>query len=341
MSAMVNPFDQGGFNLADMTRAIQLIPNRYGLLNALGLFPMEPISTRTAMVEMSEGELRLLPQKRLGAPATMGNSDKRTIRSFSVPFIPHNDVVLPSDVMGIRGLGLKDGEDPVATVMARKLLRMRQRHGQTLEYMRVKALSGITKDGEGNTIYDWYKEFDITKKSVDFTLGNEKTDVLEKSREITRHIEDNLKGDSMTSIMAWVSPTFFDKLIKHPTVKEAYKYYQSTNAANPLRDDMRNGFPFGGILYREYMGTVTLANGRTDKLITDGEGIAFPLGTLDTFSTLVAPGDLMECVGTYGEELYAYQVARDDGTGIDIYTQSNPLPIVKRPALCVRLYSSS
>ena len=53
MSAMVNPFDQGGFNLADMTRAIQLIPNRYGLLNALGLFPMEPISTRTAMVEMS------------------------------------------------------------------------------------------------------------------------------------------------------------------------------------------------------------------------------------------------------------------------------------------------
>ena len=49
----------------------------------------------------------------------------------------------------------------------------------------------------------------------------------------------------------------------------------------------------------------------------------------------------MECVGTYGEELYAYQVARDDGTGIDIYTQSNPLPIVKRPALCVRLYSSS
>ena len=42
-----------------------------------------------------------------------------------------------------------------------------------------------------------------------------------------------------------------------------------------------------------------------------------------------------------GQELYAYQLARPNGTGIDIYTQSNPLPIVKRPALTVRLHSST
>ena len=48
-----------------------------------------------------------------------------------------------------------------------------------------------------------------------------------------------------------------------------------------------------------------------------------------------------EAVGTYGQELYAHQLARPNGTGIDIYTQSNPLPMVKRPALTVRLHSSN
>ena len=64
-------------------------------------------------------------------------------------------------------------------------------------------------------------------------------------------------------------------------------------------------------------------------------------GTFDTFRTYFAPANLMEAVGTYGQELYAHQLARPNGTGIDIYTQSNPLPIVKRPALTVRLHSSN
>ena len=50
---------------------------------------------------------------------------------------------------------------------------------------------------------------------------------------------------------------------------------------------------------------------------------------------------LVECVGTFGEELYARQIMRPDSTGIDILTESNPLPIVKRPALTMRLHSSS
>lgn len=49
----------------------------------------------------------------------------------------------------------------------------------------------------------------------------------------------------------------------------------------------------------------------------------------------------MDCVGTFGEELYARQIMRPDSTGIDIFTKSNPLPIVKRPALTMRLHSSN
>ncbi|MEA1052356.1 major capsid protein [Lamprobacter modestohalophilus] len=341
MPIVMNPFAADGYSLAEMTQAINLIPNQYGRVNALGLFATEPLAQRTALVESIEGELRLLPTRPVGAPASVGSSDARKVRSFAVPHIPHNDVLLPEEIQGIRGFGLASGEDPMATLLARKLARMRAKHAQTLEYMRVNALRGITKDGSGETLYDWHAEFGITPKSVDFTFGTSTEDVVTKTTAVARHIEEQLKGETMSAIHALVSPEFFDALIKHKSVKEAYTFFQGASGSNPLRNDVRRGFPFGSIVFEEYFGTVTLANGSTERLIPVGEGIAFPLGTMETFTTYFAPANLMEAVGTYGEELYAYQVARRDDTGIDLYSQSNPLPIVKRPALCVRLHSSN
>ena len=341
MTVIVNPFDAGGFTLAEMSAAIQMLPNPYGRVGQLGLFAPEPISQRNVTIESIEGELRLLPAVAPGAPATVGTTDKRKVRSFAVPHIPHNDVVLPEEIQGIRGLGLAAGEDPLVTVMTRKLVRMRAKHAQTLEYMRVNALLGITKDGAGNTLYDWHHEFDITKPEVDFKFAEAKGDMLTPCTAVARLIEESLKGEMMTSLHALVSPEFFDKLVGHESVKTAYTFYQGTAGTNPLRDDVRRGFRFGSILFEEYFGTVTLANGTSVRLIPPREGVAFPLGTLDTFRTYFAPANLMEAVGTYGQELYAHQLARPNGTGVDIYTQSNPLPIVKRPALTVRLHSSN
>ena len=336
MNIVINPFGNG-FSLAEMTQAINILPNQYGRLNQMGLFVSEPIAQRTVLIESVEGELRLLPATRPGAPATVGSNDLPQLRSYTVPHIPHNDVVLPEEVQGRRGFGIQE-EDPLVTVMTRKLQKMRGKHGQTLEYMRVKALSGVTKDGAGNTVYDWHAEFGISKKSVDFKFGDAAADLADKCTAVARHIEENLKGETMTGIHAFVSPEFFDALIKHKSVKEAYQFQQGVN---PLRDDVRRGFRFGSIVFEEYAGSVTLFGGSIDRLITAQEGIAFPLGTFDTFRTYFAPGNFMEAVGTYGQELYARQLARQNGTGIDILTESNPLPIVKRPALTVRLFSSN
>lgn len=340
MTVIVNPFDAGGFSLAEMSAAIQLLPNPYGRVGQLGLFAPEPVSQRSVTLESVAGELRLLPTVALGAPATVGATDRREVRSFAVPHIPHNDVVLPEEVSGIRGLGLAASEDPLVTVMTRKLARMRAKHAQTLEYMRVNALLGVTKDGAGHTLYDWHSAFGLTKHAVDFKFADSK-DLVIHCTQVARHIEENLKGEMMTSIHALVSPEFFDKLVSHPSVATAYTFYQGTAGANPLRDDVRRGFRFGSLLFEEYFGTVTLSTGEAVRLIPEREGIAFPLGTMDSFRTYFAPANLMDAVGTYGQELYAYQLARPNGTGVDIYTQSNPLPIVKRPALTVRLNSST
>jgi len=341
MASVINPFGANGFTLADMTRAISLLPNTYGRINALGLFQPEPLTQRTALVESSEGELRLLPSRAPGAPATVGTSDTRKVRSFTIPHIPHNDVLLPEEIQGIRAFGQPDGEDAVAAVTMRKLTKMRLKHAQTLEYMRVNALRGITKDGSGATLYNWHTEFGITPGAVDFKFGTTGEDMVTMTTAVARQIEDSLRGETMSGIHALVSPEFFDALVKHKTVKDAFAFFQGANGANPLRNDVRRGFPFGSIVFEEYFGSVTLSDGSVERLIPAQEGIAFPLGTMDTFTTYYAPANLMEAVGTMGQELYAYQIARPDGTGVDLYSQSNPLPIVKRPGLCVRLHSST
>ncbi len=339
MPTILNPFDAGGYSLAEMTRAINILPNIYTRLGQLGLFRFEGVTQRTVVIEAREGVLSLLPSVPLGAPATVGTREGRTMRSFAVPWIPHNDVILPADIQGVRAIGSGSEADPLVAVMTRKLTLMRNKHAQTREYMEINALRGIVKDGAGTTLYDYFTEFGIAQQQTDFVLGTAGTKVQQKVRAVLRQIETELKGETMTGVRALVSPEFFDKLIGHATVETAYQYYAS--GAQPLREDMRRAFPFAGILFEEYNASVTLSNGTTERLIPAGEGIAFPMGTIDTFTTYGAPANLIETANTVGLELYARQMTRERGDGIDLLTEASILPVNKRPALAVRLFSSN
>jgi len=339
MVAMINPFDAGGYSLAEMTEAINILPNVYTRLGQMGLFRFEGVTQRSVIIEHAEGLLNLLPTVPLGGPATVANRDTRSMRSFTVPWIPHDDVITPQDIQGVRGFGLADAADPLAVVMERKLTRMRVKHAQTREYMEVNALRGIVKDGAGVTLYNYFTEFGIAQLSVDFVLGTAGTNVQAKVREVLRKTETELKGETMTGAVAVVSPEFFDKLIGHAKVEDAYKFYASTS--EPLRNDVRRRFPFAGLVFEEYNATVTLSTGNTETLVPAGEGIAFPLGTMDTFVTYGAPANLIETVNTVGLPIYARQLARPDGSAIEVKTEASILPVNKRPRLGVRIFSSN
>jgi hypothetical protein len=340
MVAILNPFDAGGYTLAEMTEALNILPNVYTRLGQMGLFRFEGVTQRSVVIEQAEGVLNLLPSVPLGGPATVANRDVRSMRSFTIPWIPHDDAITPQDIQGVRGFGLSDAADPLATVMERKLTRMRVKHAQTREYMEVNALKGIVKDGAGTTLYNYFTEFGLAQQSVDFVLGTAGTQVQAKIREVLRKIETELKGETMSGVLALVSPEFFDKLIGHAKVEDAYKYFSSTGA-QPLREDTRRRFPFAGIVFEEYNATVTLSTGSTETLVAAGEGIAFPMGTLDTFVTYGAPANLIETVNTIGLPMYARQLARQDGSAIEVKTEASILPVTKRPRLAVKITSSN
>ena len=340
MTITRNPFDAGGYSLADMTQAINILPNLYTRLGQMGLFRFEGVSQRSIVIEQREGVLSLLPSVPLGAPATVGTREQRSMRSFALPWIPHDDVVLPADIQGMPALGVSDAADPLVEVMNRKLTLMRRKHAQTREYMEMNALRGIVKDGAGTTLYNYFTEFGLEQTSIDFVLGTAGTNVQTKVRTTLRAIEDNLLGETMTTAHALVSSEFFDKLIGHSKTEEAYKFFSATGG-QPLREDMRRAFPFAGILFEEYNGSVTLSSGASERLIPAGEGIAFPLGTFDTFTTYGGPANLLETANTVGLPLYARQQMDTKGRWIDLMTEASILPVNKRPGLAIRLHSSN
>ena len=332
-----NPFNNPAFEMAELTKAINLLPNNYGRLREMNIMPVKGVRSRTVIVEMKNGILTLLPTKPVGSPGTVHKMAKRNVRSFVVPHIPHDADILPEEYDGLRSFGSEDDMVALSQLMNDKLQSMRVNHGITLEHLRMGALKGEILDSDGSTIYNLYDEFNITPFEVDFELSDVDTDVKQKCIDLLRHMEDNLLGEAMRGVHVLVSQEFFDALVDHPKVREAYERWRDGEL---LRTDMREGFNFAGVTFEEYRGRSLDIEGNTRRFIAASEGHAFPMGTLNTFETLVAPADFIETTNTIGQLLYAKQEERKFGRGIDIHTQSNPLPICYRPAVLVKVLTS-
>ncbi len=331
---MNNPFENPAFSMSALTAAINILPNNYGLMDSMGLFPSKPVRFRSVVVEEKNGILTLLPTMPVGSPGTVGKRGKRKLRSFAIPHIPHDDVVLPEEVQGIRAFGSESELQTVASVMAEHLQTMRNKHAITLEHLRMGALKGIILDADGSELYNLFDLFDITPKVVNFQLGSAATDIKKKCLDLKRYLEKNLKGERMNGVHCLVSEEFFDAFTSHEKVVAAYDRWQDSFA---LRSDMRSGFTFAGITFEEYSGEASDGDDNVHRFIEAGEGHAFPLGTVDTFATYFSPADFNETANTLGQPLYAKQEPRKFERGTDIHTQSNPLPMCHRPAVLVKV----
>lgn len=331
----LNPWANDAFSMASLTDAINILPNNYGRIEQLKLFPVKGVRTRTIMVEERNGILNLITSKPVGSPGAQNETGKRTLRSFVVPHLPLDDTLLPEEYSGIRAFGSENELTPYTTLMNDKIQSMKNKHAITLEHLRMGALKGIILDGDGSTLYNLYTEFGISAKTVSFALGVDTTKVRTKCLAVSRHIEENLKGEVSNGVHALCSSGFFDALIDHPLVRDVYAGHEAS--VDRLGGDPRKGFSFGGVLFEEYVGSAPDAEGTTRKFIADDEAHAYPTGTMETFSTYVSPADFVETANTIGLPFYAKQEMRKFERGIDLHTQSNPLPICKRPGVLVKL----
>lgn len=331
---MLNPFETDAFNMVSLTKAINILPNQYGRLNQINLMPGKGVNTRSIVVEEKNGILNLLSTEPVGSPGQMNKIGKRKVRTFVIPHIPLDDVILPDEYQGVRAFGSENAMDGLASVFNDHLQTMRNKHAITLEHLRMGALKGVVLDADGTTVlYNWYTEFEITPKTQDFEFSTSTTDIPKVCRDVKRHIEDNLLGEVMTGIHCLCSEQFFDGLVSHDSVKEAYLNY--SEAAQRIGEDNRSGFKFQGITFEEYRGRASDADGTVHKFIEDSKCHFFPVGTMSTFQTVFAPADFTETANTMGQELYAKQEPRKFNRGVDLHSQTNPLPICYRPGVLV------
>lgn len=327
---LLDIFKNDAFNVISLSEAMISAPFKPGRLGEMGLFMDSPISTTTASFEEKEGVLALIPATQRGGPGVPHATGKRHLRAIAVPHIQLDDRVTAGDLSGVRAFGSETELETVADVVNGRLVEMKNSHEVTLEYHRLGAIKGIVLDADGATeIADLYDLFGVTAPSiVYFDLEDSTTDVKAKCLEVKRAVEKALGIANIGNVHAFVGKDFFDLLTGHEETKAAYERWMNGQA---LREDMRTSFPFGGIMFEEYPGTVG-----GQQFIGDTEARFFPVGIPRLFKTIYAPADYVETVNTLGRPYYAKQWESDDGKAVNLETQQNPLCVCMRPRALIQ-----
>jgi hypothetical protein len=326
------------FAVQDWTEELQMVPNIRTPLSDLGIFRQEAISQTTVAFEQTFGTLGLIGDVTRGGSVLANKDESRKIHTYQVPYHKVIDYLTQADVQGQRAYGSADQADTKAAVLERKMIRMKRSALMTEEYAKFYALTqGKIWSPNGTVAHNsFYADFGVTRKEVAFDLTNATTDVIAKVEEIIAHIQDNsLSGDTYTGVVALCSPEFFSALIAQAGVKEAYKFYSSTQ--EPLRNRLGGNttlyreFVYAGCLFREIRDGV---NGQ--RFIPANDAYFVPTGTEDTFISYVAPSSKLNLANTLGENQYLWVYPDFKGEKEEMELEFSHVHLLRRPQAVVR-----
>jgi hypothetical protein len=327
-------FDGTGYKVADLTTAINKLPYVPSRLGASGLFTPKSVSSLVVMVERRKGKISLLPVKPRGSgESTKRPAEKRDIRPFAIPHIPHGDSLMADDIQGVRAFGSADKLETINEKVTDVLAGLRANHEITHEYHRIGAIQGRVLDADGSTeVFDFFTEFNITETEVDFALDDDQTNVKARCEEVIRRIEDQLGGVPHSGVACYCGNGFWDSLIQHPKVERAFEKQMDGAflCERQIQDGVRR-LEFGGITFENYRGSVG-----SIRFIPHLVARFVPMGVQDLFHHYSAPADYIETVNTMGQPVYVKQERMKFDKGIEFESQSNPAIICTRPEVLIK-----
>ncbi len=286
------------------------------------------IGTTIVRIGIENNKLTLVPNAARGAPGQPKGLDRGKVKLLETTHLPQRSTVMADQLLGVWNPTDPEGANVAAVV--NKLQAVHKRDlDYTIEYHRMGALQGKLLDADGSVIVDFYEEFDMQKVAIGMELNKPETRVRAKTVSIKRAIEGKLGDVPYTGVHVFCSPGFFDALVEHDEVRDAYQRWQDGAA---LRTDLRKGFVYGDVIFEELQGS---SGGKL--AIADNEAIAFPLGVPDMFLTRFAPADYLETVRDVGLPYYSKTAKLRMDKGIELESQSNPLNINTRPDAVIRL----
>lgn len=323
-------FNNDAFSLTQLTLAMQDLQFTPTLLGDMGLFAEEGIHTLSVMIEKEGETFALVPSGVRGSSGTPVGLNKRNMRNFSTVHLPQRGAVNADEVLGVRSFGTESELETVQNIVNKKLQKMRRQIDLTFEWQRMGAIKGVVLDADGQTeLLNLFNEFEVAQQTMSFDLDVDATKVKQKCLDLERMVEDTLDGLKASSIEVLCSPEFYDALVQHPAVENAFTFYQSQLLSQSQR---ATGFTFVNITFREYRGKV----GAT-RFIAPGEAYAIPAGVPDLFIARFSPADYLETVNTVGLPYYAKQWVENPGKRVELEAQSNPLFMCTRPRAVIKL----
>lgn len=334
-----------GFKLVDWTDEINNIDNTAGLISGMNLFRTQGISQTAVVFDKSMNETTLLPQvSRRGRESTKGID--RKVETFSLPlaYFKHSDYISPEDIQGWRQPGTPDSAQAMAAVRVQKLGDMRTQVDQSLEYMKLQAIKGVTATPDGVVLADMFEEFNIAQHTIDFALGTSTTNIGNKISELKRYLQTNLKTGAVMGgkPVVIVGTEFFDKLVSHPELKQAYLYYAANLNVN--RDATNSfmawgsvdQFEFKGVIFMTYDHAFKLPDGTVQKAVEETEGHVIPVVN-DLFRGYFGPSNKLSGANTVGREMFAYEFTDPKDEFHEMQVETSPLFFVTQPQVLVKL----
>ncbi|MCM8532228.1 MAG: major capsid protein [Lentisphaeraceae bacterium] len=301
-----------------------------------GLVDFKPItSTDIALVQV-DGQLQILTAKQLGERGDKLKKKNAKISRFEAPYYPHESVLRAADVQNLKALPGSDQtpEQITEAVVMEKIDSMDQNYTMTFEWILMNMLKGRIMEDSGNILLNLYTILGKTKKTLDFKLGTETTDVAAKCQDLVEMVEDGLNGDTSDGVEVQVSKEFWKKLTTHKTVKEDFKNYNGNSNRNVEGHGSR--FTYHGVTF-ERNNTVIAGV----RFVDEDKGHAYPTGTMDTFKGTLSPADMVAYANTLGQRTYISTEDLPHGKGVEIHMESRPTAFCQRLDSLVEAFTSN
>jgi hypothetical protein len=152
----------------------------------------------------------------------------------------------------------------------------------------------------------------------------------------------------MGGVEILVDPTFFDRLISHPNMKNAYQFYVNAGKQE-LRDDLSEYMKWGimdtfehrGVRFISYDATFNLPGGTTELAFAANTGTAYPIGVRDLFRGYNGPSVKLSEANQPGQEIFmrTYIDPRDEY--VEFEMEAAPLLFCTRPGALIAVSSSN
>lgn len=343
--AIGNIFEPG--KLVDLTGAVAVVQNKWGLINAMGLFNEEMKSQKIVQVNRTEEAVSLLEDRNWDERKPTLQGIQREYTLVKIPHFPLQDMVTPNDVDGnvdIDALFRGEIDVPlsVQSVLAQKTLRMRESAALTLEFARMQLIKDGTVYAPNDTVVtNYYTEFGVTRQRIPMNLASTTVNPLALVGDVYAQLQDNLEtGQVVTEIVALCSPEFFAALISNPFVVESYRYFSQTQGTEILNqrlgtraplDRRYRAFDYGGITWIEVRGGVGGV-----RYVEEGEAYIFPRGT-DSFRTFFAPANKFSSVNQMAQQVYMFSTTGEKDDKIELEMETNFANALVRPQIVITL----